>query len=58
MKNKTYTIKEISDNISTLTKALEDAKLRRKEINSQIRSINNQIKHWEELDPRQYKMFN
>lgn len=57
MVSQTYSIKEITSNINTLTKQQEDLILQRNDINRAISEKRKAIKYWEELDPSQLKAF-
>jgi hypothetical protein len=57
MNHKTYTFKEVQNNIDTLTEKMELMKLQRSELTKNINSLNKQIKNWQELDQSQFKMF-
>ena len=57
MNHKTYTFKEVQNNIDTLTEKMELMKLQRSELTKNINSLNKQIKNWQELYQSQFKMF-
>lgn len=54
---KTYTQAEINSNIAKLTSSLEYKVRERKEINTSIRALKEQIAYWEEMDLSQTKIF-
>ena len=53
---RTYTKKEIESSLNILNNRLEDKKLERTELNSEIRAIRENIKYYEALDERQVKI--
>ena len=54
---KTYTQKEVQENIEKLTNILEDKKLKRTELTKSINQTKKQIDYWLELDKSQTKLF-
>lgn len=56
-KTKTYTQKEVLQNIKVLQDEVYILKQNRSEINKRLNSLKKQIQYWEDLDLSQIKMF-
>lgn len=56
MNLKNYTQQEIDSALNLLNKRLENKKIERTELNSEIRAIKKNIEYYETLDKRQIKI--
>ena len=54
---KTYTQKEITENIEKLSNIIDDLKMQRTSITKSINNTKKQVLYWQELDKSQLKMF-